>query len=123
MRAMPRNGCGQKGKKFNQLLHVLILGKKKGFEIDHRNRNGLDCRRRNLRWATHSQNVANGPKRRGSSRFKGVSWMTSKGRWRATIKRDYKQTHLGLFTSEVLAARAYDAAARYLFREYAKTNF
>jgi UDP-N-acetylmuramoylalanine--D-glutamate ligase len=33
-----------------------ILGKKKGFEIDHINRNPLDNRKENLRFVTKTQN-------------------------------------------------------------------
>lgn len=119
MRALPRNG----GATRLQSLHVFILGSKLGLEIDHRNGNGLDCRRRNMRWATHSQNIANAGKRPGSSQYKGVSWMKSKGKWRAVIKLHYRQYHLGLFTNEVKAAKAYDRAAKKVFKQYAKTNF
>ena len=40
-------------------LHQAIMGKKRGFVIDHRNRDKLDCRRCNLRFATKSQNAHN----------------------------------------------------------------
>src|SRR5262245_15911057 len=44
-------------------------------QIDHRNQNGLDNTRENLRAATHSQNHANQSKRRGSrSQYRGVCW-------------------------------------------------
>src|ERR1039458_4438146 len=58
------------------LLHRVLLGAGHGDEIDHRNLNGLDNRRCNLRFATRSQNCANRPKRSlpTTSLFKGVSW-------------------------------------------------
>ena len=47
----------------------------KGKRIDHKNRCGLDNRRKNLRIATVSQNRANGkPQRCNTSGYKGVSW-------------------------------------------------
>lgn len=55
-------------------LHRLLLGLCQGDkrQTDHRNHNGLDNRRSNLRIATQSQNCANAKKARGKSRYKGV---------------------------------------------------
>ena len=38
-------------------LHQLIIEAPEGFFIDHINRNGLDCRRKNLRIATDQESV------------------------------------------------------------------
>src|SRR4051812_204373 len=40
-------------------LHRFLLDAPAGLLVDHRNRNGLDCRRENLRLATHAQNQSN----------------------------------------------------------------
>ena len=37
-------------------MHILLLGKKKGLEIDHINGNKLDNRRENLRFVKHNVN-------------------------------------------------------------------
>lgn len=103
-----------------QYLHTFLTGWPM---VDHRNGNGLDNSRSNLRSASLSQNKMNVPKARGaySSKFKGVS--KDRERWRAVIYLNGKRTHLGTFDSEIEAAKAYDAAALRLFGEWALPNF
>ncbi len=89
---------------------------------DHRNGDGLDNRRANLRPATRSQNNANAQKRSNNkSGFKGVHWDGRK--WQAGIRLDGRQRYLGRFDLVEDAARAYDTAACALFGEFARLNF
>lgn len=106
-------------------LHREIVGAKKGEHVDHKNRKTLDNRRENLRPCTVSQNIANSPflARRGSNRYKGVTWHKQRGKWAAQIRVNRKHLSLGLHHAEEDAARAYDAAAREHFGEFAWTNF
>jgi hypothetical protein len=66
--------------------------------------------------------------RGGSSRYKGVSLSrhaVEQGRkkvWRSVIKKNGFQIHLGIFVTEVEAARAYDQYAVLLFGPNATTN-
>jgi hypothetical protein len=98
-------------------------------EIDHKDGDGLNNQRSNLRPATRTQNNANGPKRRThagrptSSRFKGVSWNKHGRKWTAQIKDGDRMHYLGIFAEEIDAALAYDRAARDVFGEFARLNF
>lgn len=111
---------GATGKRAPVLMHRYLMGEPTE-DIDHRNRDGLDNRKKNLRRATVSQNIANGLSRGGSSRFKGVS--LSRGRWYASLRLNRKTIHLGSFLTEEESALAYDEAARRLFGEFARVNF
>ena len=109
------------GKREYLSMHVLLMGRPM---VDHINHNGLDNRRSNLRSATHAQNNANQrPRKGGASQYKGVYLKKKTGKWRARIKVDGRDLHLGYFFDEAAAARAYDAAARQAFGEYAYPNF
>lgn len=103
------------------LMHRVIMKAPKGGLVDHRNGNGLDNRRSNLRRATRSQNQQN---RKGSSgRFKGVFPVTGYPTWRAALCAGYKYVHLGTFKTQKEAAMAYDVAAKAKYGEYALLNF
>lgn len=104
-------------------MHHFIL--KVALEIDHKNLNGLDNRKENLRICSHSENGMNRPKRRTptSSKFKGVSFARNVGKWHAEITIRPKRWNLGYFINEEDAARAYDKAALEKFGEFSILNF
>ena len=88
-------------------------------EIDHKDGNGLNNQRTNLRAATRSQNNANQwLSRRNRSGYKGVYWSRAARKWAAQLGRKY----LGLFESPADAAIAYNRAARVRFGEFAHLN-
>ena len=58
-----------------------------------------------------------------SSQFKGVGWNAKNGKWKSTIHAKGKAHHLGFFSDETDAAKAYDDAAREHFGEHAWLNF
>jgi hypothetical protein len=118
------------GEKRTVYMHRQIMGEPVGLLVDHKNLDGLDNRRDNLRVCTKKQNAQNGLRRIKwkSSQFKGVSVSRHRtyavGRpWRATITVNGKQEYLGWYATEVEAAIAYDTAARTHFKEFACTNF
>jgi hypothetical protein len=101
-------------------MHNLLLGIR---GVDHIDGNGLNNQRTNLRPATAVENARNRRKSPiGSSRYKGV-YLFRPGVWRAMIGQDGKQHSLGLFSSEVAAALAYDRAAKRMFGPFAAPNF
>lgn len=104
-------------------MHHLILGADAGQIIDHRNGDGLDNQRHNLRLCTNAQNQQNRQKGRGASSFKGVSRRSPRGGWQATIKTNGRTHYLGSHATEIEAARAYDRKALELFGEFAGLNF
>lgn len=89
-------------------------------EVDHANGNRADNRRANLRLCSRAENSRNMPARSVSG-FKGVT--KNKHRWYALIQVDGVTHRLGSFTDPVIAARAYDEAAKRLHGEFAKLNF
>jgi hypothetical protein len=103
-------------------MHNVIMDSK---GVDHRNRDGLDNQRANLRVATQSQNAANQGPRVGTSSYKGVSWTTRNQKWCAQIGTGLRGRvrFLGYFAAEEDAARAYDAAAREVYGPFARLNF
>ncbi len=115
-------------------MHRLVIGAGPGEEVDHKNGNGLDNRKDNLRIATHSQNLGNIGKPRlkkpPSSQYKGVTWDKSKNAWAVFVATDgkypngrCKRKFVGRFASEVEAAQAYDRAALARWGEFARLNF
>jgi hypothetical protein len=101
---------------------------RKGRVVDHRNNDGLDNRRANLRPATQSQNMINRPKKPNTaSKYRGVRWDKSRNLWYSEIHFRYKgrriRKFLGRFKNEIDAAKAYDEAAKKYHGEFARLNF
>lgn len=105
-------------------MHRAILGAPKGIKVDHRDTNGLNNRKENLRLAPGNSNNANSRKQKNNtSGYKGVSWQAGYDRWKAYIRVRGTYIHLGVFTNLIKAAKAYDTAAREHFGEFARCNF
>ena len=106
-------------------MHRKIMKYDGPLVVDHINGNGLDNRKDNLRIVTPEQNNYNTVKgfNRGSSRYKGVGKCKDRQKWYARIGYKGRRINLGMFDNEIDAAKAYDEAARELYREYAHLNF
>lgn len=106
------------------LMHRLILNAKSHEIIDHADLDGLNNQRYNIRKCSNSQNNMNSRSRKGtSSQFKGISWHKRNRKWQAAIKLYGKQYYLGLFNSEIEAARKFDEFATQLYGKFARLNF
>jgi hypothetical protein len=97
-------------------------------DVDHVHHDYLDCRKSELRLVTNQENCQNQRKQSNtSSRYKGVGFDKTCGKWKSQIKQNYKSIHLGYFPptidGELSAAIAYDIKAIELFGEFAKLNF
>lgn len=105
-------------------MHYAVIERKPGLEVDHKDQNTLNNRESNLRYATHSQNMANSRQRKRASKYRGVNKLPGT-RWRARISggRYGEEIYIGCFKSEEDAARAYDSAAKKRYGEFAVLNF
>ncbi len=103
-------------------MHRVIMGiTDLDIEVDHRDGNGLNNRRDNLRVATPTNNQQNRKYSWASSGMKGVQLLKS-GKYTAGIRYMKKQIHLGTFQTLEDAARAYNTKASELFGEFAHLN-
>lgn len=105
------------------VMHRMILP---GFAmIDHKDGNGLNNQKSNLRPATNSQNQANRSTHKPgeTSHFRGVYLHRKTMKWNAHIRANGKMINLGYFVDEIAAAKAYDEAAVHFFGEFARPNF
>ncbi len=105
------------------LMHRQILNATPQTLVDHKNSNGLDNQRMNLRECTSLENARNCQKHKGASKYKGVCWHKHFGKWMVQIRVNRKKIYLGYFKDEVEAAQAYDKKAKELFGSFAKLNF
>jgi hypothetical protein len=112
------------GKRVSLRMHCEIMGEK---GIDHKDGNGLNNQRHNLRKCSQLENVRNARKsKRGiTSIYKGVCRrFECKGiKYRAQITVNREKIMLGTFDTEYEAALVYDAAAKKHHGSFARLNF
>lgn len=111
-------------------MHRLIMDAPDGVHVDHKDGDGLNNTRSNLRFATRTQQCYNTrprPKRAAKhSRFKGISWHTSNkngrtsGRWRAEIILPGGRRIIRYARTEDAAKELYDAMIREHHGEFAR---
>ena len=115
--------AGPAGARVEVYMHRVIMGAPDDILVDHINGNTLDNRKENLRLCTRSQNGFNrGCNKNGTSGYKGVTYCKNRvsDNWKAQIKIDYKNHHLGYFHTPKEAYDAYCIAAKQLHGKFAK---
>lgn len=96
------------GKRCTVFMHRVILKTLSGMQVDHKDSNGLNNQRNNIRNVTHAQNQRNkGMCKNNKSGYKGVSWSKSNKKWQAQIKFNGKHIHLGFFDKKIDAFEKY----------------
>lgn len=110
----------------NMYMHKSIAGRM-GFPpvllVDHRDGNTMNNQRENLRPSTNQQNLMNrGPQVNNTSKFKGVTFDSARGKWKAQLKKDQRMIFQARFDSKIEAAKAYNKAAQEHFGEFAWLN-
>lgn len=103
-------------------LHRLILGAQLTQAVDHRDCDGLNNRRNNLRLCTQSENNKNLPLSvANTSGLKGAFFSKEKRRWYSQIRVNGKVLRLGYFATAEAAHAAYAQAAVKHHGEFART--
>lgn len=105
-------------------MHRIILNASQGELVDHKNHDGLDNRKNNLRLCNHLENNRNRKLSYNSkhSIYKGVHPTCNKT-WTSTIIVNKEKMRIGIFRTEVEAAHAYDYYAIKYFGKFAALNF
>ena len=101
-------------------MHRVIMGAKKGQQVDHINRNKLDNRRGNLRFCTVAQNQMNSRPRRDVP--KGVQWREDRKAWIVRIGLNGRNHWVGYFKKLDEAKKAYNIAAKQYHGDFARTS-
>lgn len=109
------------GKRKIVYMHRMLMKPMNKQVVDHRNGNGLDNRRENLRLCTQSENQRNARLRRDNSvGLKGVARYS--GKFRARIVVNGTQIYLGLFSTPEEAHEVYRHAAVAEYGDFARTT-
>lgn len=106
------------------LMHRLIMGvTDPDIHVDHRDGNGLNNCRANLRNCSRAENLHNARRRSDNTTgFKGVGYNPRLNRFHARISIHNKVKYLGSFATAEEAHRAYCSAAQAAFGEFARVR-
>ena len=102
---------------------ILEMGVDDKRQVDHKDRNGLNNQRNNIRPCTHGQNQCNSDIRvDNTSGHRGLTWIERYGWWQVYIGVGGKYKYLGVYKDKKDAALAYNKAALEYHGEFAALN-
>jgi len=116
-----RNNDSHRGRHKNKRISLASeIMNKPNLMFDHKDRDGFNNRKSNLRVCNYTQNNVNRAKRKGtSSIYKGVSLNKKSNRWDVFIRISGKSTRVGETYTEECAGKVYDFYAKKQFGEFA----
>jgi len=103
-------------------LHRFIMNTPADMQVDHKDGNGLNCQKYNMRNCTATENSQNQVHRKpNKTGYTGVH-CRAKNKYYSCIRYKTILYHLGVFNTAEKAAVAYNTKAKELYGEYAKQN-
>lgn len=108
------NDVKRKGFQTHLLVAMAFLKHKPdGFKIvvDHKDNNPINNRLCNLQLISNRENSTK-DRKTGTSKYTGVSWKSSRNKWKSVIYHNGKETHLGFFDDELEASNYYQEALK-----------
>ncbi len=109
--------------KYTILFHRVVTSASCDVVVDHKDGNGLNNKKDNLRIATVSENNRNiGTQKNNKSGYKGVIFYSKMDRYRVQIMKDRKKISGGYFDSPIEAAKKYNELAIKHHGEFARLN-
>jgi hypothetical protein len=121
----PKKGPLRNGGNNQRYLHrVIARVEDPDISVDHRDHDGLNNQKANLRICSRAENNKNISSRKSSSSvYLGVSWDKKRKKWLTQVSVGGKNVFSQRFASEVEAAKAYDKEAIIHHEEFANLNF
>lgn len=98
----------------HQIIAMCFLNHKPNgfkFVVDHKDNNPLNNHVDNLQIVTNRYNSSK-DKKGYTSKYLGVSWKSSRKKWRSAIYHNGKDVHLGFFTNQKEASVYYNNAVK-----------
>jgi hypothetical protein len=105
-------------------LHRFLLNSQKGDVTDHKDYNGFNNRKYNLRTTNQSKNSQHkdSKNKNNKSGYRNVFWNTARGKWQVTICKNYERIDLGYYDDLEEAGRVAAEGREKYFGEFKGDN-